>query len=54
MRYCSVSLDLLKGERVTYNVEARDRAVLVIIDPPDPDIAEWNAEELKELLSSAG
>ncbi len=35
-------------------MEFRDRAVLVIIDPPDPSIAEWNTEELKELLFSAG
>jgi len=38
----------------THNVESRDRAVLVVIDPPDAAIAEWNTEELKELLSSAG
>lgn len=38
---------------IMHDVESHDRAVLVVIDPPDTAIAEWNTEELKELLESA-
>jgi len=38
----------------TYDVETRDRAILVVIDPPEAALADWNGNELKELLASAG
>jgi len=36
-----------------FEVDQRDRAVLVTIDPPEPELADWNADELHELLASA-
>jgi GTP-binding protein HflX len=43
-----------RRKQTPYTVEQRDRALLVVIDPSEPAIADWNTEELKELLSSAG
>lgn len=39
--------------KTNYQVEERDRALLIVVDPPDLGLEEWNTEELKELLSSA-
>lgn len=43
-----------RSQTATYEVDKRDRAVLVVIDPPEPELIDWNTEELKELLTSAG
>lgn len=37
-----------------YELEASERALIVVADPPDPDYVEWNTEELRQLVQSAG